>query len=66
MENGHFYAYGRDYEYCPIVVVRPNRFDLKKYEPNNYLNAVANLFDPLERYMILGGVIEKWNVIVDL
>jgi hypothetical protein len=65
LEYGHLYSYGRDYDYSPVVIVRPNRFDPKKYDEGNYLNAVANLLAPLERFMLVGGVIEKWNVLVD-
>lgn len=31
LELGHLYAYGRDYDYSPVVIVRPNRCDPKKY-----------------------------------
>lgn len=66
LEFGQIYAFGRDYEYCPVIVVRPSRFDGRKYEEGGYCNAVAGLLEPLERWMLVGGVIEKWNVIVDL
>lgn len=66
LEFGHIYSYGRDYDYCPVIFVRPQRFDGKKHEESNYCNAIAGLLAPLERHMLVGGVIEKWNLLIDL
>lgn len=46
-------------------MVRPNQFDLKTYQPDDYLNATANLLAPLEKHMLLPGVVEKWNLLLD-
>ena len=65
MECGHIYAFGRDLDYCPIIIVRPGLIDLGRYSPEDYLSAISNLLSPIETFMLVGGIIEKWNVIVD-
>lgn len=29
------------------------------------MSATANILDALEKYMLVGGVVEKWTIIVD-
>lgn len=65
LEQGHVYSYGRDYQYCPVIILRPYRVDLKKYTYDHYLNALHALLQPLEEYMLYPGVIEKWNLLID-
>lgn len=65
MEYGHVYAFGRDYEYCPVIIVRAAQIDLHRYSTEDYFSALANLLRPIETYMLVPGIIEKWNVLVD-
>ena len=65
LEHGHIYSYGRDYEYCPNIIVKPALINLERYSPDDYFSAAANLLEPLEKHMMIGGVIEKWNLILD-
>ena len=59
------YSYGRDYDYCPIIIVKPALIDLAKYSPDDYYSAISNLLELIENNMLVLGVIEKWNVIID-
>ena len=57
LEHGHIYSYGRDDYYCPNIYVRAARIKLDRYTVEDYFSAVANLLEPIEQYMLVGGVI---------
>jgi hypothetical protein len=48
-----------------VIFVRANQIDLKKFTPDDYINATAALMEPLEQYMLVPGVVEKWNIVID-
>lgn len=47
------------------MIVRSGAIDLSKYSPEDYFSAAANLLEPIESYMLVPGVIEKWNLLID-
>ena len=48
-----------------MIFVIPSKIDFKKYELVDYLNAAEKLLRALEENMLVGGIIEKWNIIID-
>jgi hypothetical protein len=64
--DGVFYTYGRDEEYSPVIYVYPSQIDTSKYSLLDYCNALFMLLSPIEQFMLVPGIIESYNVIIDM
>ncbi len=65
LQEGLFYAFGRDIKYRPVFVINLYKVDLNKYKLEDIMAAFSYLTDIVKKKMLMPGLIENWIVIID-
>jgi hypothetical protein len=65
---GCFYFHGRDNRFRPNLIVRPKILlnNIKKYQFQQWVEAIVYLLDYCIFNMLLPGRVENWNIICDM
>jgi hypothetical protein len=66
--TGYLYVHGRDRFHRPILICRAESYmlNIKKYNYDEWLNAIIYFSEYVINYLLIPGQIESWNIIADM